>query len=221
MALVLLGVEAFILLGAMDVWHTWGGPRGADNDSALGAGGDEKGCPAALMEGGIAAGPFAGLGKWMGAKQQEMALWGRYQAVVDEFEGYLEERERAGGGAKAKGWTLLSARWASGRLGSWRLIYDLSDRMCVTTPTTLLLTIYTKNHPPRRRSSTHAYSKDGRLRVSLRWPDPSNPGQGAPMLIAEGLYYNTTALELFEAMRVRKWVSLVGRPDMNCFCVCE
>ncbi len=31
------------------------------------------------------------------------------------------------------------------------------------------------------------------------------------MLIAEGLYYNTTAAALFEAMRVRRWVGGEGR----------
>lgn len=56
---------------------------------------------------------------------------------------------------------------------------------------------------PSTFTDVHRNSKDGRLRVSLRWPDPSNPGKGAPMLIAEGVFFNATADRLFEAMRAR------------------
>lgn len=114
MALALLVLEASILLGFADLRRMWAGGQSGDRK-----GGGESSCqapPAVAWEeegGGGGAGAFTGLKQWVGEQQEGAALWGRYHAVVDEFEGYLEERERAGAGAKAKGWTLLSSRSVS------------------------------------------------------------------------------------------------------------
>lgn len=123
MALALLALEASILLGVTDLWLMWGGGgagggggRGAAAvgggvaAAAAAAGGESCQAPAVMEVAGAAAGPFAGLRQWMGEQHEAAALWKRYNDVVDEYEGFLEEREMAGGARKARGWTLLSAR---------------------------------------------------------------------------------------------------------------
>lgn len=121
MALALLALEASILLGVTDVWSMWGGGGGfgvgggfagggrASAEPGLG-GGESCQAPAGVEAAGAAAGPFSGLRQWMGEQHEVAALWKRYNDVVNEYEGFLEEREKAGGAHKAKGWTLLSAR---------------------------------------------------------------------------------------------------------------
>ncbi len=106
MALALLAVEALILLGVTDLRGLWGGGSDGDGSTAAAGSGSCQADHAAATE----EGPFAGLRQWVGEQAEAGALLARYKAVVDEFEGHLEERERAGGGAKARGWTLLSAR---------------------------------------------------------------------------------------------------------------
>ena len=112
MALALLALEASILLGMTNVWSMWGGggAGGGGRRAAAAVGGESCQAPAIMEVAGAATGPFAGLRQWMGEQHEVAALWKRYNEVVDEYEGFLEERESAGGARKARGWTLLSAR---------------------------------------------------------------------------------------------------------------
>lgn len=56
-------------------------------------------------------------------------------------------------------------------------------------------------------------SRDNRLKVSIRWPEPSQPGKGVPLMIAEGLFKNRTADALWEAMRVGSTHKTMPRLD--------